>query len=200
MELRDYFYDYILTPVSVLIYNRTIYKDFQNACLSNGFYRDSFTDFVDTIYYKAMITDICKLLESPKQSDDRNFRGFIKLFRSKESEIFNVRSGINVVNLDTGNIECVDISSKVKHDFNRIRHDKILNELEQLFEIFRKYRNKTNCHQTSQKIEPPSRDDVDRAILILYELLHMYANLFGIYIISNLLKPEYKNSPMRGRV
>lgn len=48
-ETKEYFYKYVFKPISGILYAQKIYKDFQASCISNKFYRDSFTDFVDVL-------------------------------------------------------------------------------------------------------------------------------------------------------
>lgn len=195
--LKEYFYNYILKPVSEIVYTQKIYKDFQKVCISKNFYEDSFTMFIEINYYKVMITDLCRLLEKPKHSNDRNFRGVIDEFKKKSSEIFNKRKNCKFVNLKNNFIEYRDISNFIKSDFDSIDHGNKLKELENLFEVFRLYRNKVNCHQTSEQIELPTKKQIDEAVSILNDLLFIYANLFGIHICSVIPNPIYRNPPLK---
>lgn len=72
-ETKEYFYKYVFKPISGILYAQKIYKDFQASCISNKFYRDSFTDFVDVLYYKTMITELCKQLDTPNKNK-QNFQ------------------------------------------------------------------------------------------------------------------------------
>lgn len=193
-EIKDYFYNYLLKPISELVFNQRIYKDFQKACILKGLSRDNFTDFVDINYYKVTITDLCRLLDYPRREDDRNFMGFIKLFKEEEANIIKSRSNIPVFCLDSKTTKNVDISDKIESDFNKVEHDKKLKELEEKFKIFQEYRNKINCHQTSKNVESPSRENIDKTISLLEDLLLIYARLFGICIVSLIPNPIYKNA------
>lgn len=196
-DLKKYFYDYILKPISCIVYTQRIYKDFQRTCLSLKFYEDSFTHFIDKIYYKTMITDLCRLLDKPKKKDDKTFQGFIELFKEKESEIIDERKKVKVVNLDSGDTENIDVSSAIKHDFDKVKHDEKIKELESSFELFRQYRNKVNCHQTSEVVSKPTNEQIDRTVSILEDLLQIYAKLFGIHLLSVIPNPVYKNPPFK---
>lgn len=207
-EAKEYFYQYVFKPISGILYAQKIYKDFQASCISNKFYRDSFTDFVDVLYYKTMVTELCKQLDTPNKNkqnkdknncknDDRNFSGFIMLLKQKEPEIFSMRSCLSIVNISTHTIINMDISDKIKTDFNRTKHDENLKKIESLFQIFRKYRNKIVCHQTYSAVEAPCRESIDKTISILEELLLMYSKLFGIHILLTTPNPVYRNPPLR---
>ncbi len=148
-EVKNYFYNYLLRPISELVLNQRIYKDFQKNCILKGYKEDYFTDFVDINYYKATITDLCRLLDYPRREDDRNFVGFIKLFKEEEANIIKSRSNIPVFCLSSKSTKYVDISDKIEPDFNKVEHDRKIKELEEKFKIFQEYRNKVNCHQTS---------------------------------------------------
>ena len=206
-ETKEYFYKYVFKPISGILYAQKIYKDFQASCISNKFYRDSFTDFVDVLYYKTMITELCKQLDTPnknklkkdknnRKNDDRNFSGFIMLFKQKEPEIFSMRSSLSAICIPTQTVINIDISDKIKTDFDRIKHDENLKKIESLFQIFRKYRNKIVCHQTCSTVEAPCRKSIDRTISILEELLLMYSKLFGIHILATTPEPIYRNPPL----
>ncbi|MDY6068268.1 MAG: hypothetical protein SPI34_00890 [Opitutales bacterium] len=194
-ELKEYFENYILIPISELLNNQRIYKDFQKNCMSKNFISNSFTAFVDIIYYKTMITDLCRQLDKPKNDSDRTFRGFIERFKAKEHIILDKRKNQKVLNLKTGTIQSLDGYKNIKPDFDSIAHDEKIKELEKLFQIFRLYRNKVNCHLTSEEIEPPTIEQIDKAVSFLEELLYMYANLFGMHIVSIIPNPVYENPP-----
>lgn len=154
-----------------------------------------------------MITELCKQLDTPnknklkkdknnRKNDDRNFSGFIMLFKQKEPEIFSMRSSLSAICIPTQTVINIDISDKIKTDFDRIKHDENLKKIESLFQIFRKYRNKIVCHQTSSTVEAPCRKSIDKTISILEELLLMYSKLFGIHILATAPEPIYRNSPL----
>ena len=154
-----------------------------------------------------MITELCKQLDTPNKNkqnkdknnlknDDRNFSGFIMLFKQKEAEIFSMRSSLPVTYLPTQKVINIDMSDKIKADFNRTKHDENLQKIESLFQIFRKYRNKIVCHQTCSTVEAPGRESIDKTISILEELLLMYSKLFGIHILATAPEPIYRNPPL----
>ena len=139
-ETKEYFYQYVFKPISGILYAQKIYKDFQASCISNKFYRDSFTDFVDVLYYKTMVTELCKQLDTPNKNkqnkdknncknDDRNFSGFIMLFKQKEPEIFSMRSSLSAICIPTQIVINIDISDKIKTDFDRTKHDENLKKV-----------------------------------------------------------------------
>lgn len=196
-ELKEYFLHFILKPISNIIYNQKIYKDFQRTYVFNKLSRDSFVNFIDRIYYEVTITELCKQLDNSKYPDDRNFRGFIKLFILNETEVLDNRKKCKVLDLDTKTTENIDISNIIRPNFDRVKHDEKIKELEVIFENFRLYRNKVNCHLTSANIAPPSYESIDRAISILEELLRIYAKLFGFCIYDIVPEPIYLNSPLK---
>lgn len=195
-ELKKYFEKYILESIVTILLNQRIYKDFQKNCISKEYKVDCFTKFVDVNYYKAMITDLCRLLERGKQADDKNFRNFIELFKKKESIIIESRSKIPTISLDTGTIKEIDFSEDIQRLFDKVEHDKKISELDGKFQIFREYRNKVNCHQTSTEKKPPTMEDIDATISLLEDLLLIYAKLFGICLCTIIPKPIYRNPPL----
>ena len=107
-----------------------------------------------------------------------------------------MRSSLSAICIPTQTVINIDISDKIKTDFDRIKHDENLKKIESLFQIFRKYRNKIVCHQTCSTVEAPCRKSIDKTISILEELLFMYSKLFGIHILATAPEPIYRNPPL----
>ena len=72
------------------------------------------------------------------------------LFKQKEPEIFSMRSSLSAICIPTQTVINIDISDKIKTDFDRIKHDENLKKIEEhIDEIVRLA---ASCNLSKQEI------------------------------------------------